>query len=92
MKSVIGLSILFFFLQAKLWLGTGSVLDLQNLNQRIVQQKIENTRLAERNRQLAAEIKMLQQEMLSPENHTRIEDYARWKLGMIKPKEILYEW
>ncbi len=71
-------------LQYRLWVGEGSIAHNVELGKKVEQQQQVNQTLEERNALLAAEVVNLQQGTDS------IEEYARSKLGMIKPNETFY--
>jgi Septum formation initiator len=71
-------------LQAKLWLGDGSVLEAWRLKQAVTAQRRQNERLLDRNRALAAEVEDLRK------GKDAIEERARSELGMIRRDETFY--
>ncbi|MCW8899178.1 MAG: cell division protein FtsB [Gammaproteobacteria bacterium] len=75
------LGLLFFVLQYELWIGEGSLATIWQLQKGIDQQKMENTKIANRNQSLLAEVNDLKQ------GDTAIEERARNELGMIKKGE-----
>ena len=82
------LAILLFVLvalQVKLWLGEGGYRDVQRLAERVEQQAAENEALAQRNRELQAEVEDLRQGLEA------IEERARSELGLIKQNEEFYQ-
>jgi cell division protein FtsB len=72
-------------LQFKMWFGEGGYRDVQRLAQRVEQQAQENELLAQRNRELQAEVEDLRQGLEA------IEERARSELGMIKENEEFYQ-
>ncbi|MCY1346604.1 Cell division protein FtsB [compost metagenome] len=72
-------------LQYRLWVGDGSLAQVQDLQQQIAEQKGENERLMERNRILEAEVLELKKGMET------VEERARHELGMVKEGETLYQ-
>jgi len=72
-------------LQFKLWFGEGGYRNVQRLAQRVEQQAQENELLAQRNRELQAEVEDLRQGMEA------IEERARSELGLIKENEEFYQ-
>jgi cell division protein FtsB len=72
-------------LQFKLWFGEGGYRNVQRLAQRVEQQAQENELLAQRNRELQAEVEDLRQGMEA------IEERARTELGLIKENEEFYQ-
>jgi len=72
-------------LQFKLWFGEGGYRDVQRLAERVEQQAAENEALAQRNRELQAEVEDLRQGLEA------IEERARSELGLIKENEEFYQ-
>ncbi|MFC5698198.1 cell division protein FtsB [Pseudomonas sp. GCM10022186] len=72
-------------LQYRLWVGDGSLAQVEELQQQIAEQKGENERLLERNRILEAEVLELKKGMET------VEERARHELGMVKDGETLYQ-
>ncbi len=72
-------------LQYRLWVGDGSLAQVNSLNKQIADQQGENERLLERNRILEAEVLELKQGMET------VEERARQELGMVKEGETLYQ-
>lgn len=72
-------------LQVKLWFGEGGYRDVQRLAERVEQQAAENEVLAQRNRELQAEVEDLRQGLEA------IEERARSELGLIKQNEEFYQ-
>ena len=72
-------------LQYRLWVGEGSLAQVNSLNNQIADQQGENERLLERNRILEAEVLELKQGMET------VEERARQELGMVKEGETLYQ-
>jgi cell division protein FtsB len=79
------LLILLAALQYKLWFGEGGYRDVQRLEQRVEEQARENESLAQRNRELEAEVEDLRQGLEA------VEERARSELGMIKENEEFYQ-
>jgi cell division protein FtsB len=79
------LALLFVLLQFKLWFGEGSMKDVWQLENAIVDQSIENAQLRERNQTLIAEVEDLKQGL------DAIEARARSELGMIRKNETFYQ-
>ncbi|KTD57645.1 cell division protein FtsB [Legionella shakespearei] len=73
------------FLQHKLWLGDGNVIQWIKLEKRLSDHQHENSKLAARNRALEADIKELKG------GDQALEEQARYELGMIKENEIYYQ-
>lgn len=74
----------FASLQYTLFFGEGGVRDVHELKRAISTQKLENERLAERNRVLEAEVRDLKNGLEA------IEEHSRQDLGMIKQNETFY--
>ncbi|MEE4215994.1 MAG: cell division protein FtsB [Xanthomonadales bacterium] len=72
-------------LQVKMWFGEGGFRDVQRLAVRVEEQAAENEVLAQRNRELQAEVEDLRQGLQA------IEERARSELGMIKENEEFYQ-
>ena len=72
-------------LQYRLWVGDGSLAQVEELQQQIIAQQGENERLLERNRILEAEVLELKQGVET------VEERARHELGMLKEGETLYQ-
>ncbi len=86
MKWIIAvLTVFLLALQYKLWVGQGSMAEVQRLQQAIEVQKAENKKLYERNAALEAEVQDLKQGVEA------IEERARSELGMIKKDETFYQ-
>ena len=82
------LAILFFIfilLQLKMWFGEGGFSDVRRLEQRVEEQTEENEALAQRNRELQAEVEDLRQGLEA------VEERARSELGLIKENEEFYQ-
>jgi cell division protein FtsB len=77
-------AIIFCVIQSVLWMGDGGVLDIQQINQEIAQQKAENAKMAERNQILRAEVNDLKS------GTEAIEEHARLDLGMVKIDETFF--
>lgn len=77
--------ILVAWLQYKFWFGEGGYLAHQNLLTQIETQAVENDKLKERNRILAAEVYDLKN------GAEAIEEHARLDLGLIKPHETFVQ-
>jgi cell division protein FtsB len=72
-------------LQYRVWLSEDGVRGLGRLNQAVAAQRAENDQLAERNRQLAAEVRDLKTGM------DALEERARSELGMVAHDETFYQ-
>ncbi|MET1076586.1 MAG: cell division protein FtsB [Pseudomonas sp.] len=79
------LALLLAALQYRLWVGDGSLAQVNLLQQQIDQQRGENEQLLERNRVLEAEVLELKQGLET------VEERARHELGMVKEGETLYQ-
>jgi cell division protein FtsB len=79
------LALLFVLLQYRLWVGEGSLAEVNNLRHEIEHQRTELERLRARNRALQAEVDDLREGMEA------IEERARNELGMVKPGEVFYQ-
>jgi cell division protein FtsB len=78
------LALLLLF-QAQLWIGRGSVPNVQDLQQRLDEQRSKNAQAQLANDQLAAEVRDLR------EGLEMVEEKARSELGMVKPNEIFVQ-
>ena len=86
MRALLTLLLLVLFaLQYKMWFGEGGYRDVQRLAQRVEEQASENEVLAQRNRELQAEVEDLRQGLEA------IEERARSELGMIRENEEFYQ-
>jgi cell division protein FtsB len=79
------LLLLLLALQYKMWFGEGGYRDVQRLAERVEEQARENELLAQRNRELQAEVEDLRQGLEA------VEERARSELGMIKEDEEFYQ-
>ena len=79
------LILLLVVLQYRLWVGPGSLAEVNNLKQEIAELEKELVGLRERNRALQAEVKDLRG------GQSAIEERARSELGMIKEGEVFYQ-
>ena len=87
MRSKILIAVLIALLavvQYRFWLGNGGVREVARLEQEIQLQKLENDRLRERNRTLAAEVQDLKKGTVA------IEERARTDLGMVGKNETFF--
>jgi cell division protein FtsB len=82
---VVALFAALLLLQHRLWLSSDGVPEVLRLRAAVVTRHAENARLAERNRQLAAEVRDLKQ------GYTALEERARSDLGMIAGNESFYQ-
>jgi cell division protein FtsB len=72
-------------LQYRLWLSGDGVHEVWRLRSAVAVQQSENTRLSERNAQLAAEVRDLKQ------GYAALEERARSDLGMVGGNETFYQ-
>jgi cell division protein FtsB len=84
-KLILILVILLVYLQYRLWLGDGGLLELWNVHQEVEAQRDENARLRERNEALNAQVLDLKQGL------DAIEERAREDMGMVKQGETFYQ-
>ena len=71
--------------QAQLWLGRGSLPNVQNMQHRLDEQLDKNRQSQARNVRLGAEVGDLK------EGLEIVEEKARMELGMVKPNEIFVQ-
>ncbi|MDH5425468.1 MAG: cell division protein FtsB [Gammaproteobacteria bacterium] len=79
------LVVLLLYFQFKLWVGDGGIPDVMHVQNEVDNAKIEEKKLQERNKALAAEVHDLKQGLEA------IEERARNELGMIKKDETFYQ-
>ena len=72
-------------LQYRLWLSNDGVAEVLRLRAAVVARQVDNARVSERNRQLAAEVRDLKQ------GYSALEERARSDLGMIARNETFYQ-
>lgn len=72
-------------LHAQLWIGRGSIPDVQAMNHALDLQRGKNTLAQQANERLAEEVRDLQEGM------EMVEEKARLELGMVRPNEILVQ-
>jgi cell division protein FtsB len=84
-KLIFFLAILLVYLQYRLWMGDGGLLELWNVHQEVEAQRDENARLRERNEALDAQVLDLKQGL------DAIEERAREDMGMVKQGETFYQ-
>lgn len=82
---VVLLVLLLGYLQYRVWFGDGNLIEVFQLHDEVEAQRVENSRLHERNAVLDAEVRDLQQ------GHDAIEEHAREDLGMVKDGETFYQ-
>ena len=79
------LSVVVILLQYRVWFSEDGVRDVTRLRRAVAAQGAENEQLAERNQQLAAEVRDLKTGM------DALEERARSDLGMISRNETFYQ-
>jgi cell division protein FtsB len=84
-KLILFLVILLVYLQYRLWLGNGGLLELWNVHLDVETQRAENVRLRERNEALNAEVLDLKHGL------DAVEERAREDMGMVKQGETFYQ-
>jgi cell division protein FtsB len=84
-KLILFLILLLVYLQYRLWLGDGGLLEFWNVHQEVEAQREENARLRERNEALNAQVLDLKQGL------DAIEERAREDMGMVKEGETFYQ-
>jgi cell division protein FtsB len=80
-----GLALVIVLLQYRIWFSEGGVREVDRLRRAVAAQSSANDQLAERNRQLAAEVRDLKTGMEA------LEERARSDLGMIAAHETFYQ-
>ena len=83
--AAIVLLLLLGVLHAQLWLGRGSVTQVNALRQQLAAQTLANNQAQLRNDQLTNEVRDLQ------EGQDMVEEMARYELGMVKPNEVFVQ-
>jgi cell division protein FtsB len=81
----IALVVVVALLQFRLWASDDGVRELGRLKEAVAAQHAENQRLADRNRQLAAEVRDLKSGLAA------LEERARSELGMVTGGETFYQ-
>ena len=79
------LAVAVVLLQYRIWVSGDGVRDLERLQAAVASQHAQNEQLAERNRELAAEVRDLKTGL------DALEERARSDLGMIGPNETFYQ-
>ena len=79
------LAVVLVLLQYRIWVSDNGVRKVERLKQAVAAQQTEDGQLAERNRQLAAEVRDLKTGM------DALEERARSDLGMIARNETFYQ-
>ena len=81
----VGLALVILLLQYRVWFSEDGVRELDRLKRAVATQRSENDQLAERNKQLAAEVRALKTGL------DALEERARSDLGMIASHETFYQ-
>ncbi len=81
---IAGLLLVIIAVQGRLWIGEGSLAQVNDLQARVVQVRVENSVREQRNRILRAEIIELKSGLES------IEEKARSEFGLIKQGETFF--
>ena len=81
----VGLALVILLLQYRVWFSGDGVRELDRLKRAVAAQRSENDQLAERNKQLAAEVRDLKTGL------DALEERARSDLGMIASHETFYQ-
>ena len=85
MKWIIALLIILLVaLQARLWIGEGSLAQISALSEQLEKQSAKNAALKARNDQLDARVKELKAGM------DAVEELARGELGLVKENETFF--
>lgn len=79
------LTVVVILLQFRIWVSDNGVRQVDRLKRAVAQQQAEDEQLAERNRQLAAEVRDLKT------GTAALEERARSDLGMITRNETFYQ-
>jgi len=79
------LAVAVILLQYRVWLSADGIREVARLKQAVAAQRAENEQLADRNRQLAAEVRDLKTGM------DALEERARSDLGMVARNETFYQ-
>jgi cell division protein FtsB len=82
---LVALAVALLLLQYRVFVSNDGIHEVLRLQDAVEAQKAENSRLAERNRQLAAEVHDLKQ------GYAALEERARTELGMIAGNESFYQ-
>ena len=82
---IVALLLVFVWLQYRVWVGEGSLAEVEGLKQEITRQTVELEQLRARNRALLAEVQNLK------EGVEALEERARAELGMVKEGEVFYQ-
>ncbi len=76
------LSALLLVLQAQIWFGRGSVVDVAGMQRKLEGQRASNLLAQQANERMASEVRDLR------EGLEMVEEKARTELGMVKPNEV----
>jgi cell division protein FtsB len=76
------LSALLLVLQAQIWFGRGSVVDVARMQRKLEGQRAGNLLSQQANERMASEVRDLR------EGLEMVEEKARTELGMVKPNEV----
>ncbi len=79
----LGLLLLLAVVHGQLWIGRGSVPNVNAMGQQLVDQQARNAAAQQANQRLEAEVNDLREGM------EMVEEKARSELGMVRPNEIL---
>jgi cell division protein FtsB len=82
---IAALTVALLLLQYRIFLSNDGIREVLRLQSAVEAQQAENARLAERNRQLAAEVHDLKQ------GYAALEERARTELGMVASNESFYQ-
>jgi cell division protein FtsB len=82
---IVALVVALLLLQYRIFMSNDGVREVLRLQNAVATQQAENSRLSERNRQLAAEVHDLKQ------GYAALEERARTELGMIAANESFYQ-
>lgn len=72
-------------LHAQLWVGRGSIPEVNQLNAKLADQLAKNKEAARTNERIASEVRDLK------EGLAMVEERARFELGMVKPNEVFVQ-
>ena len=76
------LTALLLVLQAQIWFGRGSVMDVARMQRKLDAQRATNLQSQQANERMANEVRDLR------EGLEMVEEKARTELGMVKPNEV----
>jgi cell division protein FtsB len=72
-------------LHAQLWVGRGSIPEVNQLNAKLTDQIARNKEAARANERIVSEVRDLK------EGLAMVEERARFELGMVKPNEVFVQ-